>query len=143
MAAYATKDELYIYGAPSKAFGQLTDAAKDAALEAASRTVDTYYRARFPLPLSSWDEQTKKVTCQIATYDLLSIRGYNPASGSDINIKDRYDSAIAWLEKVAKQQAHPEVATAQINAPEVVQPSVITSSVVNLATGASSRNRGW
>ena len=143
MTAYAELSDLYNYGAPQKAFGQLTDGQKEAALEAASRTVDTYYRARFQLPLSSWDKQTTKVTAQIATYDLLSIRGYNPASGSDVNIKDRYDAAITWLEKVAKQQAHPEVTAAQIDVPAVTQPMVISSSVVNLSSGSTGRNRGW
>lgn len=143
MSSYATVSELYVYGAPEKSFGQLSTLQKEGALESASREVDTYLRARYSLPLSAWDNSITEATCRIASYNLLSIRGYNPASGSDVNIKDRRDQAIAWLVKVEKQQAHPNVTTAQIDSPDLCQPTVISSSVINLSTGATARKRGW
>lgn len=140
---YATVAELYVYGAPEKAFGQLSTPTKEAALAAASNDVDTYLRGRYSLPLSAWDSSITEATCRIAAYNLLSVRGYNPASGSDVNIQDRYNAAIAWLRLVQKQQAHPNVTPAQIDTPNWNQPTVISSSVVNLATGAKGTNRGW
>lgn len=140
---YATLDDLYTHGAPEKAFGQLTDDQKLAALEAASEYLDSYFRGRYSLPLAVWDISVTSNTCKIAAYNLLSARGYNPAAGSDINILERYNQAVAWAEKVQKQQAHPNVTPAQIDVPRTQQPVVITSSVVNLATGRTSRTRGW
>lgn len=141
--SYATLTDLYIHGAPEKAFGQLTDSQKESALEAASEVIDTYFRGRYSLPLAVWDVSVTQNTCKIAAYNLLSARGYNPAAGSDINILERYNQAISWCEKVQKQQAHPNVTPAQIDVPRTVQPVVITSSIVNVATGRSARNRGW
>lgn len=143
MSSYATLADLYVYGAPQKAFGQLSDPTKDAALEAASNDVDTYLRGRFSLPLIAWDSSITEATCRIASYNLLSVRGYNPASGADVNILDRYNQTMVWLNKVQKQQAHPNVTPQPNNTPDWNQPTVISSSVVNLATGATSRNRGW
>lgn len=143
MTAYASTADLYVYGAPEKAFGQLTSGQKDGALESASRDVDTYLRGRFSLPLLAWDTSITEATCRVAAYNLLSVRGYNPASGSDVNIKDRYDQSISWLVKVQKQQAHPNVTPQPNNTPDYNQPTVLSSSVVNLATGATRSNRGW
>lgn len=143
MTVYATVDELYVYGAPEKAFGQLTLGQKQGALESASRDVDTYLRGRYSLPLIEWDTSITEATCRIAAYNLFSVRGYNPASGSDVNIKDRYDQAMTWLNKVQKQQAHPNVTPQPNNTPDWNQPVVISSSVINLATGASAQKRGW
>lgn len=143
MTAYATVDELYVYGAPEKAFGQLTPGQKTGAIESASRDVDTYLRGRYSLPLTEWDTSITEATCRIAAYNLFSVRGYNPASGSDVNIKDRYDQAMTWLNKVQKQQAHPNVTPQPNNTPDWNQPVVISNSVINLASGATANKRGW
>ncbi len=141
--SYATIADLYIYGAPQKAFGQLTTDQLTGGLESASNILDTYFRGRYSLPLVVWDVSVKEATCRIAAYNLLSVRGYNPASGSDVNIKDRYDEAIAWAVRVEKQQAHPNVTPQQHETPDYNQPMVVSTSVVNVGTGAISKNRGW
>lgn len=140
---YATLAELYVYGAPERSLTQLTDAQKLAELASASTLVDTYLRGRYSLPLVSWDSSITEATCKVATYNLFSIRGYNPASGADVNIRDRYNEALIFLNKVQKQQAHPNVASQNANAPEAQQPMVISSSVVNVQTGATAQRRGW
>lgn len=140
---YASVPDLYTYGAPEKAFGQLTDAQKVAALAAASNDVDAFLRGRFELPLSAWDSSITEAACRIAAYNLLSVRGYNPASGADVNIKDRRDQTMYWLGQVQRSQAHPNVTPAQSDSPNYDQPLVISSSVTNLATGGTARNRGW
>lgn len=143
MTIYASVSDLYVYGAPEKAFGQLTLAMKEAALASASSVVDSFYRARFALPLVTWDLPTTEATCRIAAFNLLNIRGYNPAAGSDENILERYKQALAWLEKVQKQQAHPDVVPQPSQLQTYHQPFVQSSSVVNLATGATGANRRW
>jgi hypothetical protein len=70
------------------------------------------------------------------------IRGLNPASTADQRFKTDYDDAVAWLDKVQRQQAHPLV-TLALNASPQIQPSLTTFSVVATATGCTARNRGW
>jgi len=141
--SYATEADLYTYGAPQQAFGQLLLATKLAALQSASEIVDTYLRGRYSLPLLAWDISVTEATSRIAAYNLLNIRGYNPASGSDVNLETRYNQAIDWLKLVQKQQAHPNVTPQPNNVPDWNQPVVLSSSVVNLGTGATARKRGW
>ena len=143
MSMYAALPDLYTHGAPEKAFGQLEEYQKNNAIIAASSVVDSFLRGRYSLPLLDWDIAITEATCRIAAYNLLVARGYNPAAGSDPNILDRYNQAMMWLEKVQKQQAHPNIVAQPDNSPNYDQPTVITSSVVNLGTGATSRNRGW
>ena len=141
--AYGTLADLYKYGAPERALGGIPDATKEAELETASQIVDSYFRGRYSLPLASWDAATTEATCKIAAYNLLATRGYNPAAGADPNIRDRWVDAIEWLRRVQKQQAHPNVVSLSPNEPSATQPMVLSSSVVNVATGATASRRGW
>ena len=141
---YATLADLYTYGAPVRVFGQLDDSVKNAALVSASAKVATFLRARYVLPLLTWDDSITEATCKIATYDLLSNRGYNPGAGPDENIRNRYNDALFFLEKVQKSQAHPLVTSTISPVPTYVdQPMVLSSSVINLTTGATAQKRGW
>lgn len=141
--SYASLADLYTLGAPEKSFGQLTDTQKLAALESASTIVDTYLRGRYSLPLLAWGFSITEATCRIAAYNVLSVRGFNPAVGGDSNIRSRYEDAMKFLDKVQRQQAHPDLTPQPDNSPSHDQPFVITSSVVNVATGAIRRTRGW
>lgn len=141
---YASLADLYKHGAPVRVFGQLDDATKTAGLVSASAKVATFLRARYVLPLLTWDDSIVEATCKIATYDLLSVRGYNPAAGADPNIRDRYVDALVFLEKVQKSQAHPVITSTVSPVPTYVdQPMVLSSSVVNVATGGTATRRGW
>lgn len=141
---YATIPELYIHGAPSRVFGQLSTDTLNGGLQSASSKVATFLRARYVLPILTWDDSIVEATCKIATYDLLSVRGFNPASGADVNIRDRYLDAMAYLEKVQKSQAHPLITSTVSPVPSYIdQPMVISSSVINVATGATATRRGW
>jgi len=140
---YATLADLYKYGAPATAFGNLTDPDKQAGLDEASAKVDEFLAARYPLPLISWPVSITEHTCRIATWNLLSVRGYNPASQGDENIRARYDDAIRQLTLIQKQQMHPAV-VAQPDAGSVyAQPGSFSFSVINVNTGSEDSNRGW
>jgi phage gp36-like protein len=106
---YATLADLYAFGAPSSAFGSLTDAQRDAGLLAASVEADGYLRARGTLPLTSYGSDLKEKVCHIATYSLLCRVGFNPDAGSDRNYLMRKESAITWLRMIAKGEVTPEV----------------------------------
>jgi phage gp36-like protein len=147
VTAYGSVTDLTTVGLPSTALGQLTTLQKETALETASREVDTYLRGRYLLPLTAWGSEITKATCVLAAYALMAVRGFNPQSGADVILSDRYNATIKWLTLVQKQQAHPDVTPTQASSATHIQPTLITSSVVNVATGAagtaSRPNRGW
>lgn len=132
--AYATITELHAFGASSAAFGSITDDAKTAALAAASVVVDGYLRSRFPrasFPLTSVGDDVKQAVCKLATYELLSVRGFNARAGADEQIAKRYDDAIAWCKAVSRGEVHLAV--------EPANPSPSTG----MARVASNTRRGF
>lgn len=139
---YASRTDLTAYGIPANALGGLTTAQQDAALDAASKRVDSYLRGRYGLPLIAWGVEITQATCVIAAYQLMHTRGYNPASGADVNIENRYHETIAWLEQVQRQAAHPDV-TPQPAAPTYNRPTVISSSAIATGSSRTGKNRGW
>lgn len=143
--AYATSTDLTNLGLPASALATLTPAQISATLQAASDFADTFFRARWganSVPLLAWDTSVTEAVARIATLRLLRIRGYSPSSTADQRFQLGYDEAVDWLNKVQRQQAHPLVTLAQ-NAVAPVSPQLISSSVVNLASGKTSGNRGW
>ena len=149
--AYATIADLTSVGLPASALGNLTAAQINAELQAASDFADGFFRARWgtaALPLADWDSTVTRAVAQIAAVYLLRVRGYAANSTADQRFQTAHDEAVAWLGQVQRQQAHPKVTLAnETSGPNpsarLQQPSLITSSVVNLATGATGRTRGW
>lgn len=143
-AGYASIADLVKYGAPATAFASLTTDQKQSALDAAADLVDGFLRARYPLPLLSWDLSITRNTAIIATYDLLVTRGYNPAAGADPNFETRYNVAMRNLELIQKQQLHPYLTPQPTtSSTPAQQPGVNTSSVVDVWNGATCTERGW
>lgn len=145
--AYAAQSDLTNYALPAQAQGQITPQQMSTALQDASDELDTYFRGRYgdgPSPLLlTWDTQVTKAVCCIAAYNLMVVRGYDPDSGADPTFKNRRDEAIAWCRDVQRQQAHPLVTVSGTPLAGSVQPNLISSSVINLATGCRAPNRGW
>lgn len=113
--AYATITDLYTYGAPESAFSGLDESTLTAGLDAASVFVDGYLRSRYKLPLTSWGTDITRTTAIVATYDLLTARGYNPM-GPDQLLQVRYDNAVKWLRGVATQAIQASVTPTEIEA---------------------------
>lgn len=107
--AYATRTHLAQFAIRAAALTGIATGDQDAALEAASDLADSYLRARFTLPLSSWQDDLRRAVCNVAAYDLLSARGYNPDAGADSNVRQRYEDAVRWLEGVAAGRVTPAV----------------------------------
>jgi phage gp36-like protein len=143
-AGYASIADLTTFGAPATAFASLTTDQKQGALDAASDLCDSFIRARYPLPLLTWDSTIRQSVAIIAAYQLLVIRGYNPAGGADPNFEIRYKVAMRNLELIQKQQLHPNVTSVPTpSSLAAEQPGVNTSSVVNVWSGATGTTRGW
>lgn len=146
---YASPPDLLTYGFPATALGTLTTPQQQAALDTASATVDSYLRGRYALPLLAWGPEVTEWACIIAAYKLISIRGFNPANGSDRTLKDRYDRCMYELAEVQRQARHPNVTpqasqTPTFNAPQVWS-STMTATGQPAATPqqSSTNNRRW
>lgn len=108
MAAYAVQADLAnVLNAAASA--SITSGQQNAALASASDYADSYFRAQFTLPLISWGQDVTDAVCEIAAYRLMMLRGYNPESGSDVGLRQRYEDAIKWLERVASGKTVPNV----------------------------------
>lgn len=140
---YAVLADLYRYGAPATAFGTISDADRQLGLDEASSKVDEFLAARYPLPLISWPVSITEYACRIATWNLLSVRGYNPATGADSNIEKRAEEAIADLTLIQKQQLHPAVVAQPAQATVYAQPAVFSFSMIDVSSGATGSDRGW
>lgn len=144
--AYATRIDLVTVGMNAQALGALPQATVDANLQEVGDFSDSFFRARWgtaAVPLVAWDSTVTRVNARICAFHLMTIRGLKPGGGDWDLFRSGYDDAVAWLEKVQRQQAHPKVTLAGVNLPGSVQPKLNSASVVNVATGRQARNRGW
>ena len=134
MSQYASIAELYLYGAPSTAFGGLSSDVLTDALQAASGRVDAALRTRrdnTQLPLTTYGADVRQAVCKLAAYECISVRGYNPAAGADVSLRMRYEDAERWIRALAKGEIHLDVVPAQ------------TSASQGSATVISNTARGW
>lgn len=140
---YATLADLTNYGLPASALGAVTTLQQQDALDSAAGTVDSYLRGRYQLPLlSPIPVEITEATCRVAAWRIMSIRGFNPLAPGDVVVRDAYMDTVAWLNKVQRQAAHPNVVTADTSGNHN-QPTVISSSVAYLNNGGTLPNRGW
>ena len=141
--SYATLAEFPTYGGlPATALGALTSPQQQGQLDAATDEMNTYFAGRYSMPLTVWDNSVKAKCCEIAAYKMICLRGFNPASGADVNLRMRYLDAIKWCEGVRNKSIHPTVTESGQPSPTLTQPKVITSSMVTTG-GASGSTRGW
>ena len=131
---YCQPSDLTTIGINPIAFVNITTPQQVAACVAASERADSYLRGRYALPLLSWGQDVVMMTAYIAVYLLMSARGYNPSSGADNTIRERYEDAIKWFEGIQRQAVHPDVT------PAVAQPG---DPVHDLPQVQSSPQRGW
>lgn len=143
MSSYASLNDLTTYGLPATALGALSSTVQQNALDEASSMIDSYLRGRYVLPLVAWGTEITQAACRIGAYNLLSVRGYNPAAGADVNIRDRYMDTVTWLGQVQRQAAHPNVTPSADPSNSMQQPQVVSSSVVYVTTGGTAPTRGW
>jgi phage gp36-like protein len=106
--AYATRADLALQSLSAPAASAISTAAQDAALEAASRVVDSYLASRYDPPLQGTPPaDIVSATCDIAAYRLMKLRGFNPQTGDAEQFLAGYDRALRYLRDVADGKATP------------------------------------
>ena len=138
---YAVVSDLPRLGIPTTAFGTLTTVAIQAELDAAGAWINSRIRGRYKLPLLAWDDEIRRIEVRVAVYNAMSLRGYNPTAGADVELRRGYEDAERWCDGVQRRAIHPDV-TESASDSALAQPFVITSSVVDM-NGRTATNRGW
>lgn len=108
MADLITDTELLSLGAFATTLSDVSAGQRADAISAASSVVLSYLRKRYGLPLVSWSDDVRRATAHIAAYDLIVLRGFNPANGRDVVARERAIDARDWLRDVAKGLVEPE-----------------------------------
>lgn len=126
MAAYAALADLAMV-MPATALAAVPLATQQAILNSRCAFADDKMRARYRLPLlAPYPESLKQNVLFLAAYDVLCVRGYNPASGADQNVRLRYLDAMKWFDDVERQRCHPVAVESQTagsveyDAPQVI-----------------------
>lgn len=118
MGAYATLADLYVV-MPVAIMGTVSTARQQAMLDARNDFADDKLRARYLLPLQTpYPPSLVQHICQLAAWDIARARGFNPAAGADVVIREQADLAFKWFDDVERQRAHPNVIEA--NGPDVI-----------------------
>lgn len=132
-AAYCTRPELAIWGAPAAALADIDPENQDRAISSASTRIDGYLAARVLLPLVTWGDDIRRAAAILAAYDLIPVtRGRNPEEAGDRDpIYDRYKDTVAWLEQVRDGR----VTTTAVGQPP--------NSARNVPVVISNASRGW
>lgn len=101
---YAKVKDITTLGIAIKALQTVSIHDKVEALIAASGILDRYLCRQFTLPLTAWSDDLRRMCAQIAVYDLMAVRGFQPQGADELIVK-RYDDAIASMREVAAGKA--------------------------------------
>jgi phage gp36-like protein len=102
----AHRQNVLLYAVDDEEVGEWTDRAYgriDDALQRATDEIDSYLGQRFSLPIRPTPRFLRSLAVDIASYHVLSRRGFDPESADQI-VVERYANAVKWLEKASKGQ---------------------------------------
>jgi phage gp36-like protein len=137
VADYCTAAELTQYGIRAEALRSIDPSELQAAITAASKTIDGYLRSRYKLPLVAWGEDIRLLCARLAVYQLVVVRGFNAARSGDDQIEKQYDVSMSTLKDIPKCSYSPDVTDSSSNAAPGVSAPAGTAQVF------SNRSRGY
>lgn len=134
--AYATPIDLASFALSPAFLSPISVTDQTTSLGAASDIADGYLAQHFTLPLiAPYPIDLKIRVCEIAAYYLAARRGYSADAVADVSIKDRYDNAIKWLEKIARGEITPKFSDSS-------QGAIVGGAFVTTSTQRGYSNRG-
>lgn len=116
MAEYCTTAELSQYGIRAEALRGIALSELQAAILAASKTIDGYLRSRYKLPLVAWGEDIRLICARLAVYQLVVVRGFNAARAGDEQVEKQYEVSLATLKDIPPGKYSPDVTDASSGA---------------------------
>lgn len=129
---YCEPSDITTHGIPKPAVANVPVEQLAEKCLSASDEASGYLASAYKLPLVAWDNATRKHVARMATYELMSSRGYKADSGKDDQIRQGYDDALKWFNRIASGGLRP-VGIIDTE-PEVLEPEVWV---------ASGSTRGW
>jgi hypothetical protein len=133
---YATLADMANFGFPPSAFGQLSQPQIQAQLDAASAYATSKMAARYSMPLLLWDVSITQAVVQIAAYQCLVLRGFDPNNPGDAAARDLWIAAREFFDAVERQHAHPLVTESPL--PTVQAPPQYASPLI-----VGNPQQGW
>lgn len=116
--AYATREELYRYGASQTMLANVVRDDQEAMLQAASDRADELIRGQVAVPVqrtgTAYPVGLVQAVCQIAAYELLTVRGFSDEA-FEANMRKRAEAAIDRLKAIGRDEAHPGWADASVD----------------------------
>lgn len=109
MPSYITLAELEDLALPPGAQAALDAGVIEAIIARASKDADVFLRARYTLPLLTWDEELKGWVADIAAFYCLKKIGTNPETDDYKVFKAERDLALGNLKLVAQRLLHPSI----------------------------------
>ncbi len=124
---YASIEDFNDAGLPNGALASLDRTTINRALVRASALANTFLGDKFTLGLGGppYDASLVDAVCQIAAWNLLRLRGFNPDNAGDQVVRQGYLDAEKLLTRIANGQAYLNV---QQGTPESLQPDVTSNS---------------
>lgn len=116
MAAYCTPDELTQFGIRAEALRTIDPSDLQAAIDAASDTIDGYLRSRYALPLVAWGKDITVICARLAVYQLVVVRGFNAARAGDEQIEKQQELSMQTLRDIPPGRYSPSVTDASSGA---------------------------
>jgi phage gp36-like protein len=142
MALYCTSDELTRYGIRAEALRSIDPSDLQAAIQAASDTIDGYLRSRFKLPLVAWGKDISLLCARLAVYQLVVVRGFNAARAGDEQIEKQQELSIQTLRDIPPAKYTPDVTDSSQDAgPGVSAPAGSVQVFSNATRGYFSDDR--
>lgn len=150
MAQYASPQDLHLTGLPAEALENVAIEEQNLFLLRAGDSMDTFLRAKHTLPITgvlapanTYPGELTRCNVIIASYDLLTWRGYNPDE-FDEGFRERFEDCMAWLKMLARGEAllddtadaTPSTNEGTVTASGQGSPSVFAAVTVNA-------QRGW
>lgn len=144
MASYITYQELLAQGIPSDGLSGLSVDQLNDAIAWASDIIDGYISKRAKLPLVKVPSDIKRNCAVLASYNLLTRRGFKPGAPLNEMVQDMYEKALDWLLLVSKGDVTPQWVD---STPEVDEEGSLTTSGPKISfrtfTGPRRGRTGW
>lgn len=140
---YAQPGDLAKVGALPSFVQSLTSDQITEALQTASALMDSYFIARFTLPIQTWTYDVVQCCCVLAVYTLIAARGYNPNNPAELVYETRFNQQMRWLKDVANGVATPFMTDSSPNAAAGQASPTASPNTVSPTTGTPAQNTKW
>lgn len=105
ITVYCTQQDIINVGLPAAALENVPLTSITEAAVNASSQADSYLASTYTLPFVQINGQLTQQTACIAAWTIIATRGFDPNSPRDMVIRQRYEDAVKFLERVSARRA--------------------------------------